>query len=747
MPRELVWAAVGWGALHMALCHVSAAGADFTVEDDIAFNRLMAPTDGDRRAVAQWSRDRSHFFAVTARGDLGTNSKVYSILLYQTRHLRLDSKPPEPTTVITVATRTNTPGIGSARWLDDSRISFLGNFGEGPTQVYVVSVKGEVKQLTHHGTSVLGYAVAADGRTMVVEAPKLPASLDEVSAGYIAGNQMLLRLYGVGMRFPMFRVGEFFEVDVASGNERQLFVPEHVSFEFGNGPTISVSPRGDWALISTRNLEPPSGVSYSSPEFFYPAYVLVNMRMAATGVTGSWLDLHMSGDDHNGFTDVQAGWAADGSSLFLARSRRPEDRKLKIPTDIRVVDLRTRNSTIVANLPASQEVMSLQVYSSADVEVLSRSGGREFLTRYVKRGETWLQRGRERDVSPDLEVRVQQDINTPPDLFAIWKKSGRQIRLTKLNPQLAEISMGRAMEVRWQDESGRTWTGGLLEPPNFVDGHRYPLVVQTHGYFPGRFWLNGPVPDMTSGYAARALGGRGMLVLQVPDDYVSIGSPEEIRANVQLLVGGVRALVEQGLADPRHVGIHGSSRSGFVVQGVLYDCGSDVAAASVAEADEVSRDEYMKGFGANSYASMSGFETMFGVPPLFDDESSEAWRERDPTNHLNRILAPVLIQAYKAGLGEWWDMYAILRRNRRPVEYMYFPDSAHVPQKPLERLMAQGSVVDWYDFWLTGHTDDRPEKREQYARWNELKRWRDDSDQDRFGSSAHCWNVSSHASQ
>jgi dipeptidyl aminopeptidase/acylaminoacyl peptidase len=744
-----VWARVGWGALYLALCHVCSAGAErlFTVEDDIAFNRLVAPTDGDRRAVARWSPDRSHFFAVTVRGDLGTNSRVYSILLYQTQYLRFSSKPPEPTTVITVATRTNTPGIGSARWLDDSRISFLGNFGEGPTQVYVVSVKGEVRQLTHHGTSVLGYAVAADGHTMVVEALKPPASLDEVSAGYIAGNQMLLRLYSVGMRFSTFGVGQFFEVELVSGDERDLSVPGHVSVELGGASTISVSPRGNWALITTRNLEPPSGASYSSPEFFYPAYVLVNMQMAAMGVTGSWLDLHMSGDGRNGFTDVLAAWTTDESSLFLARSRRPEDRKLKIPTDIRVIDLRTRNSTIVVDMPASREVMSLQVHSSGDVGVLSRSGGREFLTRYVERGEAWLQRGSDRDVSPDMEVRVQEDINTPPDLFAVWKKSGRQIRLTELNPQLAGISMGRATEVSWQGESGRTWTGALLEPPNFVDGHRYPLVVQTHGYFPGRFWLNGPVPDMTSGYAVRALGGRGMLVLQVPDDYVSMGSPDEIHDNVQLVVSGVRAMVKRGLADPRHVGIHGSSRSGFVVQGVLAACGSDVAAASVAEADEVSRDEYTKFFGANAYASMSGLETMFGVPPLFDDESSEAWRERDPTNHLNRILAPVLIQAYKEGLGEWWDMYAILRRNHRPVEYIYFPDSTHVPQKPLERLMAQGSVVDWYDFWLTGHTDDRPQKREQYVRWNELKRWQDASDRDRFGSSAHCWNVSSHASR
>jgi hypothetical protein len=154
-------------------------------------------------------------------------------------------------------------------------------------------------------------------------------------------------------------------------------------------------------------------------------------------------------------------------------------------------------------------------------------------------------------------------------------------------------------------------------------------------------------------------------------------------------------------------------------------CKFGVAAASVAEADEVSKEEYTKRFGNNGPASMRGLEGMFGVPPLFGGPSAGAWADRDPTNHLDRVRAPLLIQAYKNGLGEWWDTYAILRRNQRPAEYMYFPDSAHVPKKPVERLAAQGAVVDWHDFWLNRHEDPDPGKVDQYRRWRQLREWRD----------------------
>ena len=54
---------------------------------------------------------------------------------------------------------------------------------------------------------------------------------------------------------------------------------------------------------------------------------------------------------------------------------------------------------------------------------------------------------------------------------------------------------------------------GLYWPLNYVAGRKYPLVIQTHGWTPDRFWMDGP---WTTAFAAQALAGKGFFVLQVP---------------------------------------------------------------------------------------------------------------------------------------------------------------------------------------------------------------------------------------
>jgi len=49
-------------------------------------------------------------------------------------------------------------------------------------------------------------------------------------------------------------------------------------------------------------------------------------------------------------------------------------------------------------------------------------------------------------------------------------------------------------------------------------------------------------------------------------------------------------------------------------------------------------------------------------------------------------------------------------------------DGLHVLQKPWERMISQEGSVDWFAFWLQGYEDPDPAKREQYARWHQLRR-------------------------
>src|SRR5205085_7651613 len=129
------------------------------------------------------------------------------------------------------------------------------------------------------------------------------------------------------------------------------------------------------------------------------------------------------------------------------------------------------------------------------------------------------------------------------------------------NPQLRDIDLGEASVYKWRDKNGRDWVGGLYKPPDYQQGTRYPLVVQTHGFSQLIFRPAGTFP---TGNAARELAATGIVVLQVPDCPYTV-DPEEGPCNVAGYEAGVQQLVKDGLVDNDRVGISGFSRTCYYV--------------------------------------------------------------------------------------------------------------------------------------------------------------------------------------
>jgi hypothetical protein len=46
--------------------------------------------------------------------------------------------------------------------------------------------------------------------------------------------------------------------------------------------------------------------------------------------------------------------------------------------------------------------------------------------------------------------------------------------------------------------------------------------------------------------------------------------------------------------------------------------------------------------------------------------------------------------------------------------------------QPAQRYLSQQMTVDWFCFWLKGLEEADPAKMEQYRRWRELRRLRDE---------------------
>ena len=152
-------------------------------------------------------------------------------------------------------------------------------------------------------------------------------------------------------------------------------------------------------------------------------------------------------------------------------------------------------------------------------------------------------------VPDELRLVISQDLNHAPVLAASF--AGRQSQ-SDLGSESGAISpgFGEGVLVRVGDKEGTPYRGILVLPPDYVPTERYPLVIQTHGYEPNKFFADG---IYTTGSGGRALAAKGMIVLQMGQSRKHVDTPTEGQFQIEAFEGAVRKLESQGMID-RHRG-------------------------------------------------------------------------------------------------------------------------------------------------------------------------------------------------
>jgi hypothetical protein len=283
---------------------------------------------------------------------------------------------------------------------------------------------------------------------------------------------------------------------------------------------------------------------------------------------------------------------------------------------------------------------------------------------------------------------------------------------------LSGIRLGEVSVLHWKDKGGREWTGGLVKPPDYVPGHRYPLVIQTHGFNQHEFMTVGA---FTTAFAARPIAATGMMVVQVEDRSDLLNAPEEAALNVEGFLALVDNLANAGLVDPQRVGLVGFSRTGYHTLEALTKTPKRFAAATIADSDFLGYWQRLVGVDLEPGDSLrrEGI-AIYGSQPF--GNGLKTWIERAPAFNLDKVLAPLRIEVHDLNsLVFDWELYAGLRLQGKPVDMIQLLDADHVLVKPLERLASEQGDLDWFDFWLNGHEDPDPAKAEQYKRWRLLR--------------------------
>jgi dipeptidyl aminopeptidase/acylaminoacyl peptidase len=425
-----------------------------------------------------------------------------------------------------------------------------------------------------------------------------------------------------------------------------------------------------------------------------------------------------------GSTGSEVAWSPDGRSVVITDVYLPLD----VP-DISETRARESNRFVVEVKIPSRELIKVtrkdlrlikwdRKTSSVLFELRRADTTAKTRVAYRKVGEIWEEcmvpaAGAE---ATQLNVVLEEDINTPPRIFAVDGRSHRKALLMDLNPQLSKFDLGRVEILTWKATDGHEVNGGLYYPPDYVPGVRYPLVIQTHGFAADRFWVDGPWP---TAFAARPLAGRGFLVLQVEEGFVDRLTPNEPLRAMAAYDGAVAHLDDIGLADSTRVGLIGFSRTCLYVKYALTHSKYHYSAAVIADGMDAGYFQYL-GFSNTIPEVASEFEAINNAAPF--GEGLLVWMKLSPGFGLAKVRTPLHIQAIGpvSLLGEW-EWFSGLSRLGKPVDLVYIPDGSHILAKPWERMTSQQGSVDWFCFWLKGEEDPDPGKAKLYARWRRMR--------------------------
>lgn len=299
-------------------------------------------------------------------------------------------------------------------------------------------------------------------------------------------------------------------------------------------------------------------------------------------------------------------------------------------------------------------------------------------------------------------VIARSDIE--PGAVYLWNRRAGTLDLQyRVREDLPRATMSSRQPFTYRSSDGLE-IPAYLTLPKGLDPKNLPLVVLPHG---------GPWARDSYGFDgfAQFLANRGYAVLQpnfrsstgYGKAFLNAGNGEWGRKMQDDLTWGVKALVAQGVADPKRVGIFGGSYGGYAtLAGVAFT--PDVYAAAVA------------------YVAPSNLLTLLdAIPPYWEAGRKQMYtRMADPTTVAGKallvaespltkaksIVTPLMVvqgqNDPRVNVRESSQIVAAVRDNGKPVEYLVAPDEGHGFARPINNLALVTAMETFFAQHLGG---------------------------------------------
>ncbi|MBS4210671.1 S9 family peptidase [Bacillus sp. FJAT-50079] len=284
----------------------------------------------------------------------------------------------------------------------------------------------------------------------------------------------------------------------------------------------------------------------------------------------------------------------------------------------------------------------------------------------------------------------------PGDLYYVHLTTGEKERLTFVNEELLkgrQLSIPEAIEFTGAD--GWNVHGWMMKPVDYVEGEKYPLILEIHG---------GPHMMFANAYfnEFQILAAQGFAVLYI--------NPRGSHGYGQAFVNAVRgdyggndyrdlmlavdyALEQFDFIDENRLGVTGGSYGGFMTNWIVGQ--TDRFKAAVTQ------------------RSISNWISFYGVSDIgyyfsewqidADLNDVEKLWDHSPLKYVNNVQTPLLIlhgeKDLRCPIGQAEQLFIALKRKKKETKFIRFPESNHELSrsgKPTLRIKRLEAIRDWF---------------------------------------------------
>ncbi len=288
-----------------------------------------------------------------------------------------------------------------------------------------------------------------------------------------------------------------------------------------------------------------------------------------------------------------------------------------------------------------------------------------------------------------------------PDIWISDLEFSSPKKVTDVNPQTSDFAWGSVELIEWNSLDGIPLQGVLIKPGNYKPGKRYPVIVYFYRFFSQRLHeFNQIVVNHRPCFPFYTSNGYALFL---PDIRFDVGYPGF--SATKCLVPGIQKLIDMGVADPKAIGLHGHSWSGYQTAFVITQ--TDIFACAIAGAPV-----------SNMTSAYSGIRWGSGLARQFQYEKNQSriggslWEyperyiENSPVFFADRVQTPLLIQfGDEDGAVPWYqgiELYLAMRRLGKDCVFLQYRGEPHHLRKYSNKLDYAMKMKQYFDHYLKG---------------------------------------------